>query len=161
MEEIERKFLVKELPENLNEYKSIKIGQGYLNTESEPILRVRQKGDEFFLTYKFSTKKQKDKDYNICTEYELPITEKAFNHLKTKVDGYFISKTRYFIKLSEDLVGELDIFEDELEGLSVVEVEFKDEDSANKFEKPTWFGEDVSKDKRYRNSYLSQHGLED
>lgn len=161
MKEIERKFLVKELPGNLGQYEKVKIGQGYLNTMSEPTLRIRQKGDEFFLTYKFTSQEEKKKNYNICTEYELIITKEAYNHLKTKIDGYLISKVRYFIKLKDNLVAELDIFEDNLKGLKIVEVEFENEDLANSFTVPNWFGREVTKDKKYRNAYLALHGLED
>ena len=39
-QEIERKFLIKELPENLNQYKCHSMVQGYLNTS--PVVRVRK-----------------------------------------------------------------------------------------------------------------------
>ena len=50
--EIERKFLVKRenLPENLEQYPSKAIEQGYLCTE--PVVRIRKSNDNYFLTYK-------------------------------------------------------------------------------------------------------------
>ena len=74
MKEIEKKFLVNKLPIDLKKYASDKIVQGYLNTKSEPVLRVRAKNDKYFLTYKSSSPELKSLDYNICDEYELPIS---------------------------------------------------------------------------------------
>lgn len=155
MKEIEKKFLVKEIPTNLEKNVSDKIIQGYLNIASEPVLRVRAKNDKYFLTYKHSTEKLASLDYNICNEYELPISLDAFEHLKNKIDGNLIVKNRYYIKLNNNLTAELDVFDDKLKGLILVEVEFEREDDVKNFVKPDWFGEDVSKDKKYRNSFLS------
>ena len=41
--EIERKFLIKELPANLSEYPFHELTQGYLNTD--PVVRVRKEDD--------------------------------------------------------------------------------------------------------------------
>ena len=155
MNEIEKKFLVKEIPTNLENFVSDKIIQGYLNITSEPVLRIRAKKNKYFLTYKSSIKGKSSFDYNICNEYELPITLDAFDHLKTKIDGNLIVKDRYYIKLDNNLTAELDVFDGKLKGLVLVEVEFECEDDAKNFIKPNWFGKDVSKDKKYRNSFLS------
>ena len=48
--EIERKFLVKELPANLDSYATQRISQGYLSTN--PVVRIRRSNDEYYLTYK-------------------------------------------------------------------------------------------------------------
>ena len=57
---------------------------------------------------------------------------------------------------TENLKAELDIFEGRHEGLRIVEVEFENEEQANRFAPPAWFGEDVTFDGRYHNSHLSQ-----
>ena len=49
--EIERKFLVKEKPFRL-EKKSLHIRQGYIVNDQKQVVRVREKGDEYFLTVK-------------------------------------------------------------------------------------------------------------
>ena len=46
--EIERKFLVKEIPNNLQQYKCYKIKQGYISTN--PTIRLRQRDNEYILT---------------------------------------------------------------------------------------------------------------
>ena len=67
-----------------------------------------------------------------------------------------ILKTRYRIPVG-DFTAELDIFHGRHEGLLLVEVEFPSVDAADAFVPPTWFGQDVSEDPRYRNSYLAHN----
>ena len=59
------------------------------------------------------------------------------------------------IPLENELVIELDVFEGDLSPLILAEVEFPDEESANSFTAPEWFGEDVTFSGKYHNSYLS------
>ena len=148
--EIERKFLVKEIPDNLNNFEKTDMTQGYLNTA--PVVRIRRENDDYVLTYKGS-------GLLSHSEYTLPLNEESFNHLLKKCDGIIISKTRYKIPIKNDLVAELDIFKGELESLTLVEVEFKSIDEAKSFIPPSWFGEDVTSDKRYHNSYISRYGI--
>ncbi len=155
MEEIERKYLVKKLPDNLDEYKKVEITQGYLNHGSEPTLRVRKYNRDYFLTYKYSNDEQKKNKCNVCTEYELPISKKAFDHLNTKIDGRIIHKNRYLIPNKDGLTIELDVFLDWLEGLIIAEDEFPNDKVFETFKKPNWLGEDVSKEEKYRNSYIA------
>ena len=92
----------------------------------------------------------------IREEYNLPLTRDAYFHLKEKVDGLLISKTRYILPLEEPLKIELDIFHEDYDGLILAEVEFPDEETANSFTPPDWFGEDVTFSNKYHNSTLSQ-----
>lgn len=151
VKEIERKYKVKSLP-NLSLYEKVEISQGYLNINSEPTLRIRKYNDDYFLTYKCTSREDKMSECNVCTEYELPITKEAFCHLKEKIDGNMIVKMRYMIPLENGLTIELDVFKGTLEGLVIAEIEFKGDYD---FDKPKWLGEEVTKDKRYRNSYLA------
>jgi CYTH domain-containing protein len=145
--EIERKFIPITLPENLDEYKHYKIEQAYLNTA--PVVRIRQQGDEYYLTYKGGGMMARE-------EYNLPLNKKSYHHLLSKADGNIITKTRYLIPINNGtLTAELDIFEDKFKGMLLVEVEFESVEQADGFQKPDWFGEDVTHNKRYHNSYLS------
>lgn len=145
--EIERKFLVKELPENLESYPSKRIAQGYLNTE--PVVRIRRSNDDYYLTYK-------GKGLMVREEYNLPLTAEAFEHMLPKIDGILIDKIRYLIPLDEKLTAELDIFQGTLTPLRLVEVEFDSVEEANAFIAPDWFGDDVTNSKDYHNSNLSK-----
>ena len=72
-------------------------------------------------------------------EYNLPLTEEAYLHLKPKADGLVISKTRYLIPEKDRLTIELDVFHDDYEGLLLAEVEFASEEQANSYTPPAWF----------------------
>lgn len=145
--EIERKYLVKKIPAELANYKCKKISQGYLCTS--PVVRIRRSDEEYYLTYKGS-------GLMIRKEYNLPLTKESYEHLKEKIDGRLIEKTRYLIPLDNGLTAELDIFEGDLAPLCLVEVEFKSVDDANLFIAPDWFGTDVTQSGKYHNSYLSR-----
>ena len=145
--EIERKFLVKQLPDNLSAYPFLSIEQAYLCTE--PVIRIRRQNSEFILTYK-------SKGFLSREEYNLPLDEFAYNHLKTKADGIIITKKRYLIPTSDNLTIELDIFEGTHQGLQLAEVEFPNETTAKAFTPPLWFGEDVTYSPTFQNNTLSQ-----
>ena len=73
-----------------------------------------------------------------------------------------ITKRRYVIPLGDGgLQAELDLFSGAWDGLQLAEVEFPTEAEANNFAPPEWFGEDVTFDGKYHNSWLSQHNRED
>lgn len=145
--EIERKFLIRKLPENLREFPCRTLEQGYLNTD--PVIRIRKDNEKYELTYK-------SKGFMCREEYNLPLTESAYQHLLPKIDGRLIRKKRYRIPLEHTaLVVELDVFEGDLAPLTLAEVEFPDETSAASFTPPAWFGEEVTFSGRYHNSFLS------
>lgn len=152
--EIEKKFRIKKLPENLRSYECIHIEQGYLC--KGPIVRIRKANEKYILTYKSKTDLDEVQfGTRISNEVELPLSREAYEHLKEKVDGSLISKDRYKIPLEEGRVVELDIFHGYLEGLQFAEVEFDSTEQAEQFQMPDWFAEDVSLDYRFSNSYLS------
>lgn len=148
--EIERKYLVKELPGHLEQYPCHKIIQGYLNTE--PVVRVRRQDEEYYLTYKGSGMLARE-------EYNLPLTAQSFEHLIAKADGNIIAKTRYLIPFQEAYTIELDVFEAPFAPLILAEVEFSSIEEAEQFTPPAWFGEDVTYDGRYHNSNMSRQEL--
>ena len=145
--EIERKYLINRVPEHLTITNTRLIEQGYLCTS--PVVRIRKDNDKYELTYK-------SKGLMVREEYNMPLTEDAYGHLRTKVDGRIISKTRYEIPLNDKLTIELDIVHGDLEPLMLAEVEFPTVEAAESFVPPEWFGEDVTYDSRYHNSVLSQ-----
>ena len=144
--EIERKYLIRKLPDQLEQYTCHLIEQAYLCTD--PVVRIRRQDEEYILTYK-------GKGLMVREEYNLPLTESGYAHLLTKADGNVITKKRYLIPLSSDLKAELDIFEGMFQGLMLVEVEFPDESAAGVFNPPEWFGEEVTYSSAYHNSTLS------
>lgn len=99
--EIERKFLIRQLPEHLEQYPCLQIEQGYLCTN--PVVRIRKQDDSYFLTYKSGGLMTRE-------EYNLPLTAESYAHLRKKTDGLLITKKRYCIPLDPYTI-ELDIFE--------------------------------------------------
>lgn len=146
--EIERKFLIKNIPENLDSYAFHLIEQGYLCTD--PVVRVRRQDDDYFLTYK-------GKGLLAREEYNLPLTRSGYEHLIKKADGNIIKKKRYLIPIEDtDLTIELDIFDKPFAPLIMAEFEFSSVEDANAFIAPDWFGEDVTNDPAYHNSNMSK-----
>lgn len=148
--EIERKYLIKNLPDNLSDFECHTLIQGYLNTS--PVVRVRKEDNSYYLTYKGSGLLARE-------EYNLPLNEHSFLHLIGKADGNVISKQRYKIPylVSEKMFTiELDVFDAPFAPLVIAEVEFADENEANAFIAPDWFDKEVTYDPEYHNSNLSK-----
>src|SRR5437016_2156573 len=108
--EIERRFLVRKIPENLDLYKSYPITQGYEKffdeSEEGMELRLRQKGDKFFETKKKGLGKIRD-------EFEHEISKEEFEIRWPATKGRFVKKARYEIP-NEDGIFELDILHGDL-----------------------------------------------
>ncbi len=159
--EIERKFLIEKLPDDLSSYNCLMIEQAYLCTA--PVIRVRREDETYYMTYK-------GKGLMAREEYNLPLNKNAYDHLLSKADGNIISKKRYLIPIVKPVFAsgytppsevlnlniELDIFEPPFAPLIIAEVEFPDEEMANAFIPPAWLGEDVTSNPEYHNSNLSQ-----
>lgn len=144
--EIERKFLIKQIPVNLNEYPYEEIEQGYLNTT--PVLRIRRKNDSYIFTYKSAGLMSRE-------EIELPLSKEAYEHLIPKCDGNLITKTRYRIPEEHGYTIELDIFHGCLDGLVLAEVEFPSEEAALAFPVPDWFTCEVTYESTFHNSRMT------
>ena len=146
--EIERKYLIDgTLPFSLEPFSCHLIEQAYLCTA--PVVRVRRQDQDYILTYKGSGLMARE-------EYNLPLTQESYEHLKPKADGIVISKTRYLIPEKDGLTIELDVFHEDYDGLLLAEVEFESEEQANTYIPPEWFGEDVTYSSAYHNSTLSK-----
>lgn len=145
--EIERKFLIKKIPSNLDSYVHFDIEQGYLCID--PVIRVRRKDSDYILTYK-------SRGFMVREEYEHPLTKNGYEHLIRKADGNVISKTRYIIPDSSGLTIELDIFKKTFDGIVIAEIEFTSSDEAENFNPPDWFGDDVTRNIYFHNSYMSR-----
>lgn len=150
--EIEKKFLVKRLPEHLDSYEHSRIEQGYLC--SRPVVRIRRMDEDYILTYKCKTEQHLKDPVCVSREAEFPLTREAYEHLKEKIDGCMIEKTRYRIGYQTYTI-ELDVFHGAYEGMLLAEVEFASETEAENFPPPDWFGDNVSGDYHYTNAYLA------
>jgi CYTH domain-containing protein len=146
--EIERKFLLKRLPEKLNRWRRHLIAQGYLATEpAGRHVRLRKKGKTASLTFKVGRGAHRE-------EREITLSPKQFAALWPATAGRRLRKLRYEIPW-KNLMIEIDIYRGRHSGLVVAEVEFPDHATCRKFEPPSWFGREVTGEKRYSNVRLA------
>jgi adenylate cyclase len=150
MIEIERKFLVISDEFKSLAHKQNRIIQGYLSAIPERTVRVRVKGEKGYLTIKGASNQSGMSRFE--WEKEIPV-EDAKELLKL-CETRTIDKTRYEVKIGNHIF-EIDEFYGENKGLLLAEIELNSE--AEYFEKPSWLGEEVTKDNRYYNSYLSKN----
>ena len=147
--EIERKFLVRTLPADLDQYPCRHIRQVYVSTD--PVIRARQKDKEHILTVKGEGFLQRE-------EFELPLTGEQFKRLAAKSEGRAVEKKRYCIPYGAHTI-ELDIFAPPFAPLILAEVEFESVEDANAFVPPDWFGEDVTGESEYTNAAICRKRL--
>jgi adenylate cyclase len=146
--EIERKFLVRKLPDGLTNYPQAEISQGYLVSMDDGLqVRLRKSGDKYSLTFKRGRG-------NVREEREIELSPNQFNALWPATEGKRLVKTRYEIPCGERVV-EIDVYHGRHESLVVAEVEFDAEQAAKDFQPPDWLGDDVTGDPRYSNQLLA------
>jgi len=146
--EIERKFLIKQLPDDLKRLRSLIIEQGYLATEpAGRQVRVRKTGRSASLAFKVRRGTHRE-------EREIKLSPKQFAALWPGTAGRRLRKVRYEIPWKNVLI-EIDIYRGRHAGLVVAEVEFPDRASARRFKAPWWLGREVTGEKRYSNVRLA------
>src|SRR4051794_41058207 len=150
--EIERKFVVVEPPADLDRWPSTAVEQGYVAIAGDGTeVRVRRRAGQATLTVKSGAGRTR-------VEEEIEIEPERFERLWPLTEGRRIEKARYEIAAGDGLVLELDVYEGELRGLVVAEVEFDSEEAAEAFTPPDWLGPDVTEDGRYKNQRLARDG---
>jgi CYTH domain-containing protein/CHAD domain-containing protein len=148
--EIERKFLVTEMPRA--ESARAAIEQGYLALDQDTEVRLRRAGDELFLTAKGGHGEVRE-------EVEVSIDPESFEALWPLTAGRRVRKVRHYSPLAQGLRAEVDVYEDALDGLRTVEVEFDSAEASRAFTPPPWFGRELTGDRRYANQTLATEGL--
>jgi len=161
--EIERAWLVKDMPD-LKGLKSAQITQAYLNelkddsSENLKSIRIRKINDTYELTKKYFvgdnkiTGSQIEKTESISKEKYIELIKQAQSK---------IVKTRYYLPLANRLTAELDVYQNNLQGLNVVEVEFVGPKQANSFEPLDWFGKEVTDSKGIYPPFIANLSFEE
>ena len=143
--EIERKFVVKKIPNEEIKY-SHYIKQGYIVSDLQKVIRVRQKKDDFFITIKGN------KTGISRFEFEYKIPKKDADQLfKNFCKEGIIEKTRHYIEHKWH-TQELDVFHGQNKGLVVAEIELESEEE--KFSLPEWVDYEVTYKEKYYNMNL-------
>src|SRR5438874_6474517 len=146
--EIERKFLLKQLPKRLKQVRRCVIAQGYLAAEpGDRHVRLRKKGKTASLTFKVGRGAHRE-------EREIKLSAKQFTALWPATVGRRLYKLRYEMPWKNLLI-EIDIYRRKHKGLVVAEVEFPNRTACGKFKAPAWFGREVTGNKRYSNVRLA------
>jgi len=131
--EIERKFLIEELPRRLTRYPHKEIAQGYLSIgRNKSHVRLRRAGRACTLTYKRGPARARE-------EREIHLTPVQFDILWPATAGSRLTKTRYYVPYKK-LTIEIDIYRGSNQGLMVAEVEFPDVATYHSFRHPTGWG---------------------
>lgn len=145
--EIERKFLLsspawRELVDS-----EIRIEQFYLAALPGRTIRIRiSDRNSAVLTVKFSGKGRGRDEF----EYPVPLAEAR--EMQEFALGRVIEKTRHHVRHGGYLY-EVDVFEGELAGLIVAELETPD--IVHDEDLPSWLGSEVTQDGRYYNATLA------
>jgi CYTH domain-containing protein len=138
--EIERTFLVKTLPADLQDHPHKVLFDIYLPSESRhPNLRLRQKGDSYEMTKKLFID---ENDHSEQKELTIPLTKEEFDELAT-IKGKRVKKLRYYYPY-KGITAEIDVFQDDLAGLVVADFEFTSTQEKNAFTIPDWCLVDVT-----------------
>jgi CYTH domain-containing protein len=149
--EIERKFLLAELPSALAFARRRAIMQGYLAIDGDTEVRIRRTPDGATLTIKHGSGE-------VRVEEELELDERRADALWELTEGRRLQKVRREMRV-DGIDVEVDEYSGALDGLVVAEVEFVDEASSQAFEPPSWFGREVTGDPAYANRNLSMFGI--
>lgn len=143
MIELEKTYLAKKLPENLKNCSSKEIIDVYIPKLSEhPKLRLRKNGNKYEITKKEPVS---DGDASHQKEQTISLTEDEFNSLNLQVEGKRVRKIRYLYDF-EGRTAEVDVFQDDLEGLVVIDFEFSSLEEKDRFQMPDFCLVDVTQE---------------
>ena len=149
--EIERKFLIKKGADFKSQaYDSSRIKQGYICSGHGRTVRVRQRGDQGYLTIKGPSPDGGLSRY----EFEKEITLDEAEHLFALCEPGLIDKTRYLVPVGSHTF-EVDEFHGDNDGLVMAEVELSSPDEA--YDTPDFIDHEVTGDRRFYNSHLRLH----
>lgn len=154
--EIERKFIVTGVPNDVVVDKEYHILQNYLAVGNEEV-RIRARLEKGVFDYTLTFKSGGDL---VRTEVCNVIERKTYYQLLGLIPEDSIEKTRQVFEYNGHTL-ELDTFENKImqSTLShkIVEIEFASVEDANNFVPPDWFGEEVTNDPRYKNKNIWKH----
>jgi CYTH domain-containing protein len=154
---VEKKYILNEsIKEQLN-LKNIKkesISQFYTNIKLCKEVRFRKVDNSYFKTIRTGSEVRK----NIVNK---KITKKKYQKAKAKKIGKILKKVRYSLDIDNQKYA-VDEYKNHLKNLYILEISFKNLESAQNFKIPSdikkYIIKDVSHDSRYRNKNLALLG---
>jgi CYTH domain-containing protein len=141
--EIERVFLVKRLPPDLNKYQPVAMDTGdfynpnMVGEAGVDHLTVRRKDGHYEIRKKENISEYKKIEHNII------ITKEEFD-LLISVAPQRHQKNMYLYPIENGRICELDVYLGKLSGYVRAEVEFENEEEMKDFIPPEWFGIEIT-----------------
>jgi adenylate cyclase len=148
MQEIERKYLIRDESFRSDVVRSMRIAQGYLCSR-KVTARVRICNDKGILTFKGKSRDGGLSRFEFEREIPLGVTERLLNRCSGVVD-----KVRHLVEYGGHTF-EVDEFKGENEGLIVAEVELSSTEESVSL--PPWIGDEVTGERCFYNSFLVKH----
>jgi len=131
--ELERTFLAKYLPEDLDNFPSKQMQDSYIPKQARhPLLRIRKNGDRYFITRKYP---KIEEDKSVLIEETINITEEEYKALQ-QIDSKVHKKIRYQYKTENAKICEIDVYQDKLKGLVLIDFEFDTIEKKDNFTSP-------------------------
>jgi CYTH domain-containing protein len=149
--EVERKFLVDAVPDEVGAAPARRLRQGYLAGEGGVEVRIRDDAGTPSLTVKGGGGLTR-------VEVELALDPGQFEALWPLTEGRRVDKVRRAWPSPDGVVVELDEFDGPLAGVRVAEVEFVDEAAASAWTPPPWMGVELTGVRGWSNAELARHG---
>lgn len=133
--ELERTFLVKNLPKGFKNSNFIDIEDNYFPKNSAHAnLRIRKEGDRKIMTKKY---RKQERDASIMIEETILLSNSEYDFIN-KLNGKKLLKRRYFFNYEVGQFCEIDVYQDKLKGLVTVDFEFKSIKEKNNFIVPSF-----------------------
>lgn len=155
--ELERTFLLKERPKDLESCNSVEILDIYLPKKARhPVLRIRKSGDKYFMTKKTPLV---GNDSSEQGEQTIVLTKEEWQEL-ANLEGKRLRKIRYYYPF-EGKIAEIDIYLDGLKGLGVVDFEFLKKEDKDKFAMPDFCLMDVTQEVTFAAGILAGKDYKD
>lgn len=137
--EIERKFLVKELPD-LSAIKPIRYERYFLSSDAVLQERIQRKGEK----YEIETKRVVEGlgGVMVSKKQKSSLTKEQFEDLKQGKEDRGIVRDSYNISLNPNI--SIKIYHDKYKGLVRAEVEFISEEDAKRYIPESWMGKEIT-----------------
>lgn len=145
--EIERKFLPTEIPFDLNQLSSTECERYYLYADERTEMRIQKKGELYELEHKVQSQESPLRRENS----KIILTQSEWDILKAKAEGGAITYSKFQLPIEGASIKR---YSGKLEGLMLLEVEFKTLEEAHAFQPEAWMGRELSGQKLSRDSGL-------
>lgn len=155
--EFEKTYLLKSLPSGIQQARSVLIRDVYIpDTSNHAHIRLRQSDDTFVITKK---KPVSGTDSSIQYEYTIELDKDEFESMAKCSSKDFV-KRRYFMELAGH-PAEVDVYGEKLEGLAVLDFEFKTEEEMRNFKTPDFVLADVTQDEAIAGGFLAGKSIDE